>query len=300
MRFLSLFALAVCPVPALAEAPRVVTDIAPIHSLVAQVMEGVGVPQVLLSGAASPHDFQFTFDQAAAVQDANLVIWVGPPLTPWLADALATLAAEEQSFELLRSEDWPMQQRRDWDDDHDHDDDQDHDESSVDPHAWLDPQVAVAWTRNIATTLRLMDPENEVTYMANADATVARLTRLDAQIEAMLAEVPRGAILVPHDAYQYFGARYGVTAIGAISLSDATNPSPAHIDELHKLVRKEDVVCVLGDPQSRESWVDLVREGSDARAAMADPMGTTFTPGLGHYEQTLRAIAAAYIDCLGG
>lgn len=52
----------------------VVNDIAPIQSLTAQVMEGVGSPNVLVSGGASPHDFQFTFAQANAVQNADLVI----------------------------------------------------------------------------------------------------------------------------------------------------------------------------------------------------------------------------------
>jgi ABC-type Zn2+ transport system substrate-binding protein/surface adhesin len=85
-------------------------------------------------------------------------------------------------------------------------------------------------------------------------------------------------ILVPHDAYQYFGQRYDVQAVGTISLSDAASPNPAQIDELR----------------------DLVREGSSACTAISDPMGTAFAPGPEHYEQTLRAIAADYAQCLGG
>jgi len=303
MRYLLLLSTALFPASVQADVPKVVTDIAPIHSLVAQVMDGVGEPQVLISGAASPHDFQFSFDQASAVQDADMVIWVGAPFTPWLADAIETLSVQDRSFELLGSELWPSLELRDWDDEHDNEEQDEHDlldETTVDPHAWLNPQVAMAWTRNIAFTLGMTDPDNEAVYLANADATIARLVQLDADIEAMLADVPRGAILVPHDAYQYFGERYDVTAIGAISLSDATSPSPTHIDEMRTLVRDGGVVCVLSDPQSRGAWVDLVREGSNARTAFADTMGTSFAPGPDHYEQTLRSIAAAYVDCLGG
>ena len=83
--------------------------------------------------------------------------------------------------------------------------------------------------------------------------------------------------MVPHDAYQYFGQRYDVQAVGTISLSDAASPNPAQIDELR----------------------DLVREGSSARTAIADPMGAAFAPGPEHYEQTLRAIAADYAQCFG-
>ncbi|WP_296420255.1 metal ABC transporter solute-binding protein, Zn/Mn family, partial [Pseudooctadecabacter sp.] len=107
MRLPLLTSLACLPLSATAEVPQVVTDIAPIHSLVSQVMEGVGTPDVLVSGGASPHDFQFSFDQADAVQSADLVIWVGPALTPWLDEALDTLGGEVDQLVLLDAEGWP-------------------------------------------------------------------------------------------------------------------------------------------------------------------------------------------------
>nr|WP_051076394.1 zinc ABC transporter substrate-binding protein [Octadecabacter arcticus] len=114
MRLILPLLVLMMPMTARADVPKVVTDIAPIHSLVAQVMSGVGVPDVLISGAASPHDFQFTFVQAEAVQDADLVIWVGADLTPWLGEALETLTTSDNEFELLASENWPSLERRDW------------------------------------------------------------------------------------------------------------------------------------------------------------------------------------------
>ena len=288
---------------------RIVTDIAPVHSLVSQVMGDLGAPDVLVSGAASPHDFQFDFTQAGAVQDADLVIWVGPPLTPWLEDALDTLAPNATTLTLLDTDGWTQLEPRDWDDGHDHGDhdeedhghdDHDHGDHDVDPHAWLDPMVASAWTRQIAAALADADPDNAAAYAANADATLARLGQLDADISAQMAALPDAPFLVPHDAYQYFGARYGVPAAGTITLSDAQAPSPVTLADMQALVRDDGIVCVLSDPQSRSGWGDLVREGSGARSALADPMGTTIPVGPDHYDQTLRALAAAYGDCIGG
>ncbi len=69
-----------------------------------------------------------------------------------------------------------------------------------------------------------------------------------------MADLPRGGILVPHDAYQYFGQRYDVPAVGTISLSDAASPNPAQIAELCGLVREYCINCVLSDSQTgRES-----------------------------------------------
>jgi zinc transport system substrate-binding protein len=261
MRLISPLLVLTMPMTARADVPKVVTDIEPIHSLVAQVMSGVGVPDVLISGAASPHDFQFTFVQAEAVQDADLVIWVGADLTPWLGEALETLTTSDNEFELLASENWPSLERRDWGDDHDdhghddHGDGDDDDDSILDPHAWLNPQVAMVWTRHIAFALRNLNPENEAADLANADATVARLVKLDQEIAAQMADLPRGGILVPHDAYQYFGQRYDVPAVGTISLSE------------------DGISCVLSDPQTRREWVDLVRDGKPCAHCHRRPHG---------------------------
>ena len=83
---------AVCalgPGLAFAEVPRVVTDIAPVHSLVAQVMKGVGTPGLLMDQGADAHHFSLRPSQARALQNAELVVWIGPEMTPWLDAALA-------------------------------------------------------------------------------------------------------------------------------------------------------------------------------------------------------------------
>ena len=70
-------ALTLAALPALAEAPRVVVDTAPLHSLVAQVMAGVGTPELILPPGTSPHDFQLRPSDAARLQGAQVVIWMG-------------------------------------------------------------------------------------------------------------------------------------------------------------------------------------------------------------------------------
>lgn len=84
-----------------AEVPRVAVDIAPVHALVAQVMDGVGAPILVVPPGASPHGYALRPSEAAALQGADLVVWVGPELTPWLADPLATLAPDAARLALL-------------------------------------------------------------------------------------------------------------------------------------------------------------------------------------------------------
>lgn len=99
MRLLPAFAILLAA-PAVA-APRVVTDIAPVHSLATQVMEGVGKPDLLIRGGASPHGYSMRPSEAQVLQDAEIVFWIGEALTPWLERGIETLAADALSVELL-------------------------------------------------------------------------------------------------------------------------------------------------------------------------------------------------------
>ncbi|SEI65528.1 zinc transport system substrate-binding protein [Pseudooceanicola nitratireducens] len=95
------FALPLLASPVLAEVPQVVTDIPPVHSLVASVMQGVGTPTLLLPPGGSAHGHQMRPSEAAAMSAADLVVWVGEELSPWIADASAKLAPDAASLSLI-------------------------------------------------------------------------------------------------------------------------------------------------------------------------------------------------------
>lgn len=86
--------------PALA-APNVVATIKPLHSLVAGVMEGVGEPQLLIQGAASPHGFSLRPSDAAALESADLVFWIGEDLETFLSGPLESLASGATAIEMM-------------------------------------------------------------------------------------------------------------------------------------------------------------------------------------------------------
>ncbi|MBK0398445.1 zinc ABC transporter substrate-binding protein [Limibaculum sp. M0105] len=73
-------------------APRVATDIAPVHSLVARVMQGVGTPDLVVPPGASPHDYALRPSQARMLDDAALIVWMGPELAPWFGEAIKSIA----------------------------------------------------------------------------------------------------------------------------------------------------------------------------------------------------------------
>ena len=123
-----------------ADVPRVVTDIAPVHSLVARVMEGVGAPELLLPAGASPHSYAMRPSDARRLNDAQLFIWVGPVLTPWLEEPLETLAPQAEHISLMAEPGTTLLPLRDgagFEGAHDHGDHgghDDHEEEGPDDH----------------------------------------------------------------------------------------------------------------------------------------------------------------------
>ncbi|WP_108483215.1 zinc ABC transporter substrate-binding protein [Oceaniglobus ichthyenteri] len=297
-----LCALTVFTTPVWAEPPRVVTDIAPVHGLVARVMQGVGTPDLLIAPGASPHDYALRPSNASALEQAELVVWIGPDLSPGLAKPMATLAGSARHITLLDRPETEVLERREgtnlMDADHDHDHGHDHDDHAHDPHAWLSPGNGQAWLGIIGDALAQADPDNAATYRANAATGQAEIDTVVHDITAQLAPFADTPYVVFHDAYQYFETAFGLTPAGAISLSDASDPSPARIADIRAIVARTGATCVFAEPQFNAGVVATVFDGSAARTGLLDPLGTTIPTGQAFYPTLLGAMAQAMADCL--
>ena len=315
---------------AYADTPQVAVDIAPVHSLVARVMDGVGTPDLIIQPGASPHEYSLRPSEAAALQDADLVFWIGPDLTPWLTDTIETLAPDAAVTALLeadgtielkfregalfeahdRSDDKDHEEEDDHKDhdDHadeahdDHDDEEtghdEHDHGTHDPHAWLSPQNAMTWMNVIAGQLSAADPDNAGAYFANAAAGRAEIKVLIGEVTATLDPVRDGRFIVFHDAYQYFEMDFNFLASGAISMSDASDPSPERIAEIQDRIAEQGIDCVLAEPQFNPGLVATVLEGSDAQTGILDPLGSDLEPGSALYPQLIQNLSTALAGCM--
>ncbi len=296
--------------PAYADRPRVVVDIAPIHALVAQVMEGIGMPDLIIQPGATPHEYSLRPSEAAALQSADIVFWIGPDLTPWLEEAIETLAPAadlttlmdvDGTVQLEFREDavFEAHDHSDHADDDEHDDHADHgDHAGHDPHAWLSPKNAMTWLEVIAGRLSAVDPVNSDAYLANAASGRAAIEALMDEVDATLDPVRGRAFIVFHDAYQYFETDFDISASGAISISDASDPSPARIAEIRGQIAEQGVDCVLAEPQFNPGLVATVLRGSDAQMGIVDPLGADLELGAELYPQLIRNLSNALAECL--
>ncbi|MEL6677657.1 MAG: zinc ABC transporter substrate-binding protein, partial [Pseudomonadota bacterium] len=132
MRAVIPLATLILPTVAMAEVPRVATDIAPVHSLVARVMEGVGTPSLTISVGQSPHDYTLRPSEARDLSNADLVIWMGPELSPALGRSVESLAGDALHMDLLELEGTVVYPFRELGGHDDHHGEDDHDEHAAD------------------------------------------------------------------------------------------------------------------------------------------------------------------------
>ncbi|MGH1486568.1 MAG: zinc ABC transporter substrate-binding protein [Cellvibrionaceae bacterium] len=309
--------------------PSVAVDIAPLHSLVSQVMEGVSQPELLIPAEASPHHYTLRPSEAKALADAELVFWMGESYTPWLEKALNNVAGEAQKVEVLalegtiahgyregatfESHDHGEEEGRDEkdhgesekhrkDEHHDKHEKEEHadhhDHEGSDPHAWLDPENAKIWIKHISDILSKRDPKNASVYNRNATKVTASLDALIQSTATKIDALGKPKFIVFHDAYQYFEKRFDISATGSIALGHAQDPSPARIKEIRDTVKKLGVTCVFTEPQYNPGIVKNVFEGTTVLTiGVMDPLGASLLTGSDHYQKLIKGMVNSLSQC---
>ena len=182
-------------------------------------------------------------------------------------------------------------------DEHWHDE---HGHNEFDPHVWLDPVNAKAIVHEIEEALSEVDPTNAAAYAANADALMVKLDALVAEVQVELDPVRGRGFIVFHDAYQHFERRFGMSAVGSITVSPEVLPGAERIGELQDKVRSLDASCVFSEPQFEPKLVSTVTENTDAGTGVLDPLGASIKDGPGLYFTLIRNMPSALKGCLSG
>ncbi len=299
-----LFAVMIAATTTVGAAGRVVATFKPVHSLVSAVMAGVGEPYLIMKDAATPHSYRMRPSDAGVIGKARVIFMIGDLVESSLAGPIHKLGGKARVVKLAEVPGLVRQPLRKGgafeDEGHDHGPGHahGHEDEAFDLHVWLDPVNAGLMALAIAGTLSEIDSANAARYEANANALVARLDELTAQIAAELAPARDKPFIVFHDAYRYFEDRFGLKAVGSAVVSTGRSPGVRRVRELRKKVRELGVVCVFAEPRYDPRFVRLITEGTKARGGTMDPAGIAVKAGPEMYFSLLRNMAASFKACL--
>jgi manganese/zinc/iron transport system substrate-binding protein len=170
-------------------------------------------------------------------------------------------------------------------------------EGSYDPHIWFDVTLWQRAADRVEAALIALDPASRALYERNADAYQARLSALHRYVEREAASVPAQSrvLITAHDAFGYFGARYGFEVRGVQGSSTATEASASDVRALAAFIADRKIKAIFVESSVPAATVEAVRAAVRARGwdvvvggeLFADAMGAANTPE-GTYEGMVR------------
>ena len=266
--------------------PVVVATIKPLALIARDVLGPAAEVRQLLPDNASPHGYALRISERRLLAQADLVFWVGPGLESFLVDALGSVAPGRRVMAAgLPGIHWPdAAVVRE----HGH-------PEAHDQHLWLDPRNAAVMARALAASL-VDAGQVDAGMSAAAEAFAARLGDLEADLDAALQPLRERPFAGDHDAFGHFVARFRLTPAGY--LRDFAGHA-AGARSLAALLARDDVRCLVAEPDSRLTHMRHLADQWQARLVVIDVLGADIGGG-GSYELLLRSIAESFAECLAG
>jgi zinc/manganese transport system substrate-binding protein len=270
---------------------------------VVQNIAGDEVEVTVLMGAnADPHSFGISAKQAAALQDADLVVYNGLGLEEGVlrtvdaaaTDGVATLAVGEEVDPLTFESDHAGEGATA--DEHAETGSEHNDSAGqLDPHFWTDPARMRTAVDVIAARLIKDVPGIDATAIeANADAYRDKLTALESRIQDAVDDIPaeNRALVTNHHVFGYFAERYGFDVIGAIVPSGTTlaSPSASDLDSLASAIRSSGVPAIFVDSSQPDTLGQVLADEAGLDVAVLSLYSESLTSAKGG--------APSYIDMM--
>lgn len=247
--------------------------------------------------SADPHTWEATPQDFVRVGDADSFVSIGAHLEPFVESGGWRRAVADAGVAQLVLADHVALIAVDKVIDHG---DHVHDLREGDPHIWLDPNKVIEALPAIAAHLSEVDPGNAATYRTNADAYAATLRGLDAELEASFRAIPaeRRTLVVFHDAYTYFAARYGFEVVGVVLKNPDGEVSARELAELQDVIEEHDVPVVFAEPQFNTDVLDVLV--ADTGIAVGELLTDAFADRVTTYVDLMRYNRDSLVSHLAG
>lgn len=234
----------------------------------------------LMGSGVDPHLYKPTRSDIRRLMDADVIFYNGLLLEGKMADALiraATSGKKVHAVTELLDEQYLLEPEEF--------------EGLYDPHVWMDP---AAWSRTIDVIrdkLIEFDTSGKDIYTANAAAYREKLAELDAYAERVLASVPepQRVLVTAHDAFNYFGRRFGYEVVGIQGLSTESEAGVRDIENLVDLLVERNIGAVFVESTVSDRNIRALIAGAKARGHSVVVGGELFSDAMGNadtYEGT--------------
>lgn len=212
---------------------HVIASIYPLAYVVSNIAGGTAVVTTLTPAGSEPHDFEPSPRDLVELARADLFLYNGGGLEPWVAAwkrskptgspvMIDMVAALNDLGEPLISS-----------------------RGSFDPHVWLDPRLMEKEAIFVRDTLTRIDPLHKEMYDRNTENLILSLERMNQHFENDLRSCVRRDFITAHEAFAYLARAYGLNMIAIAGISPEEEPSPQNLVEIANLVRAKNIPYIF-------------------------------------------------------
>ena len=285
-------------------ATNVVASIKPVELLVKAVAGDSVEVSTLVPPGSSPHNYSMKPSQRRALEQADVIFWVGPDMETFLNRLLGGKEFAGRAVAFLESEG----DESDHDEHHDEHDHHGHDHESEahhhdhgdgeDPHIWVDPMLALDMAKDIRDALAELEGANPEQLNANLERFQTELLNKEQSIRASFAGLDNVSLFAYHDAFTRYAKHYGLTLEGVLTLNPELSPGARHIADVQAKLEAANHPCLLTEPQFNRQWWRSITEGLNVTFSTWDPLAIDIESTPSGYIEFQQSVADAVLKCL--
>lgn len=276
MLMVGLIACAPSPVASSSDLASPAVRVATTTGMVADIVKNVGAGRVevvsLMGPGVDPHLYKPSGGDVVKLDRADVVFYNGLHLEGRMAELFEKMArAGKPAFAVTSGID-PAQLIE-----------LAESPGHYDPHVWFDVRLWQHAARFVARALSDLDPESRELYERNAELYLKQLDELQAYVEQQLALIPPESrvLITAHDAFGYFGRRYGFEVRGLQGVSTAAEAGARNVQELAALIASRKIKAIFVESSVPLDAIEAVQAAVRARGWDVGIGGELFSDALG-------------------
>jgi manganese/zinc/iron transport system substrate-binding protein len=243
--------------------------------MVGDIVKNIGGDRVtvktLMGAGVDPHLYKASENDLRTLEEADIVFYTGLHLEGGLTDVFEQMADQIRTqavTDLIPKERLLSPPEF---------------EGNYDPHVWFDVTLWSIASEQVRDTLMEIDPDHATDYQARAETFLAQLTELDAYVITQTATIPpeQRVLITAHDAFGYFGARYGFEVHGLQGVSTATEAGTRDVQELADFIVERKIAAIFVESSVPRRTVEALQEAVKSRGWDVQIGGELFSDAMG-------------------
>ena len=208
--------------------------------------------QLIIPAGEDPHTYEAKPEDNTKLQNADLVLYHGLHFEGKMVELLEAIGAVSVSQNFDESKVGRMEENG---------------ETIIDPHFWFDIDLYKQATQEAAKALEDKLPDLKDEIEENSQAYLKKLDELDAYNREQLNQIPSDhrILITPHDAFNYFSRRYGITVKAPQGVSTDAELSNSDMAETANYIVEHQVKAIFAETTTDPARMEKLKESCKAK-----------------------------------